>query len=74
MHLPSVRTFHLSVTKVDRKVPRINVSLFKSVPPTHLRQVEQHVTTGSQLFTAAIFNTMSDVQADITYLEDEANS
>ena len=46
---------------------------FESLVRTHTNAREDHVTTACQLFSAAIFNAMTDVQADITYLEDEAN-
>ena len=51
-----------------------SVLAFESLARTHTNAREDHVTTACQLFSAAIFNAMTDVQADITYLEDEANS
>ena len=47
---------------------------FESLVRTHTNAREDHVTTACQLFSAAIFTAMTNIQADITYLEDEANS
>ena len=49
------------------------VKAFERLVRTHSNAREEHVTTACQLFSAAIFNAMTYVQADITYLEDEAN-
>jgi len=52
----------------------VSVLAFESLVHTHTNAREDHVETECQVFSATIVNAMTDIQADITCLEDEANS
>lgn len=47
------------------------VYAFESLVRTHTDAREDHITAAYQLFSAAVFNAMTDVQVEITYWRDE---
>ncbi len=47
------------------------VYAFETLVRTHTNAREDHITTACQLFSAAVFNAATDIQAEITYLRDE---